>query len=482
MSQYLLPLLFQSIPYVAALVLALLVPFFVIGASMLAEKWSDSSKIAVILGALILGNALAVMLSGRVLYSQEELNINPLLGLQDPDQGRGVWAGRLTNAIILLVSLGEILRWLTGRRKMPAEAKPLLLAFFAFYMATYWVGAIFANAGDIQLSWLYSPIAFTALALMSRDGMNKDAFRKLEWVLFAVLVASLMGAAALPKLTVEPGYKSWIPGFSWRLHGFAEHANSLGTIAAMAVILQLSPFVRKRPNLLFLAIALAALVFTQSKTAWVSTLIGVAFVRFESLRTRFKTATPGNFSLFIVLLMCFAGVLTGLVFLYAANAGLIDRLLKFQEAVTFTGRTRIWQISWNEFLDNPLFGYGPALWDLPYRYQKNFMAAGQAHNQFFQTAGQAGLLGLITWFWYVYLIGRNCARSWSATHGLALIAFISLMIRCFSESPMRFSALTGMDAFVHLLAFSFAAAAALRARPARGMAAPPPHAPVGRAA
>ena len=64
---------------------------------------------------------------------------------------------------------------------------------------------------------------------------------------------------------------------------------------------QLSGGQRQR---VMLAIALAALVFTQSKTAWVSTLIGVSFVRFESLRARFKTSTPGNFSLFMVRVMC----------------------------------------------------------------------------------------------------------------------------------------------------------------------------------
>lgn len=468
MNHEFLAVIFQGIPFLLAVILGLLVPVVIVGAGALGEKWSDSSKIAVMLGILILGNAVSVMLNGRVLYSPEELALNPLLAtLQDPDAGRGAWAGRFTNGTILLVSLGEILRWLTGRRKMPAEAKPVLLAFFAFYLASYWVGAIFANAGAIALSWLYAPIAFTALALLSKDGMNKSTFTKLEWVLLAILIASLVGAAVVPKMTVETGYKSWIPGFNFRLYGFSEHANSLGIIAAMAVILQLSPFVRQRPNLVFLAISVVALIFTQSKTAWLAAVAGVILVRFESVRGRFRGSAPGNFPLFIILTGCFVAVAAAMAFVYAANAGLIDRLLKFQDAITFTGRTRIWQISWNEFLDNPLFGYGPALWDLPYRYQKNFIVAGQAHNQFFQTAGQAGLFGLLTWFWYVYLLGRNCAMSWSRTSGLALIAFLSLMIRCFSESPMRLGALSGMDAFVHLLAFAFAAA--LVTQPAVGL-------------
>ncbi|WP_457423750.1 O-antigen ligase family protein [Roseateles sp. P5_E7] len=457
MNQDILSFAFQSIPFVAALVLGLLVPVCIVGSGMLAEKWSDSSKIAVILGVLIVGNALSVLLSGRLIYSQAELALNPLQSFQDLEQGRAVWAGRFTNGTILFVSLGEIFRWFTGRRKMPAAAKPLLLAFMAFYLASYWVGVAFATSREISLSWVYAPIAFTALALLSQTGMNKDALTKLEWVLLAILAASLIGAAVVPKMTVESGYKSWIPGFTFRLYGFAEHANSLGIIAALSVILQLSPYVRKRPNLIFLGIAMFALIFTQSKTAWMVALIGVALVRFEDVRSRFGSTSPGQFSLFLILMGTLFTALGFIVLLYAINAGLLDRLLKFQDAVTFTGRTRIWEISWNEFLNNPLFGYGPALWDLPYRYQKNFLAAGQAHNQFFQTAGQAGLLGLLSWFWYIFLLGRNCASLWASTCGLAAIGFLGLMIRCFSESPMRLAGLTGMDAFAHLLAFAFAA-------------------------
>jgi exopolysaccharide production protein ExoQ len=460
MNQDILVFAFQSIPFAIALLLGLMVPVFIVVAGWLSEKWSDSSKIAVILGVLILGNALSVLLSGRTIYTQEELALNPMLAAVDPEQGRNVWAGRFTNATILFVSLGEIFRWMTGRRTMPRVAKQLWFAFMAFYVASYWVGVAFATSRDIQLSWSYAPIAFTALALLSQTGMNKDALNKLEWVLLGILAASLIGAVALPGLTVERGYKSWIPGFNLRLHGLAEHANSLGIIAALSVILQLSPFVRKRPNFVFLAIAIAALLFTQSKTSWMVALVGVALVRLEDIRGRVQHRIAGQFSMLIVVAGSAVAALAFVALMIAGNMGMIDRLLNFQEAVTFTGRTRIWEISWNEFMSNPLFGYGPALWDMTYRYQNNFMAAGQAHNQFFQTAGQAGLLGLMALLWYVYLMGRNCMLSWQQTSGLAVIAFLSLMIRCFSESPMRLGGLTGMDAFVHLLAFSFAASLA----------------------
>ncbi|WP_457390627.1 O-antigen ligase family protein [Roseateles sp. P5_E1] len=447
---------FEVLPYVAALVAAIIVALSIVASGWLADKWSDSSKLAVILGALVVGSALSILLSGRTIYSQD-VTLNTLAALQESDQGAGFWASRLTNALILFVSLGEIFRWCTGTRRMASGTKWVLLSFFSFYVASYVAGLLFTTTREVKLGWIYAPTAFTAVALLAPAGMNGDALRKFKWALIGVLAASLVGAAVLPSMTVESGYKSWIPGFSYRLYGFSDHANSLGIVAALAVILELSPLVRKRPNLIFLAISLAALIFTQSKTSWIVALIGAIFVRFEDIRGYSKSSMPGQFTLKLVFAGAVVGSLAALAFALSAYAGLLDRLLNFKEGITFTGRTRIWEISWNELLKNPLFGYGPSIWDPLYRFQNNFMSAGHAHNQFFQTAGQAGIFGLLTLAWYVYLLGRNCAGTWRASSGLAGIAFVSLMIRCFSESPMRLGGLSGMDSVLHLLAFAFAA-------------------------
>jgi O-antigen ligase len=451
-----LTFVFGALPSVAALVAAIIVVISIVASGWLAGKWSDSSKIAVILGALVVGSALSILLSGRTIYSQDA-TLNTLTGLQDPEQGTAFWASRLTNALILFVSLGEIFRWVTGGRRMASGTKWVLLSFLSFYFASYVAGLLFTTVREVKLSWIYAPTAFIAVALLAPNGMNGEALRKFNWALVGVLAASLLGAVVAPGMTVETGYKSWIPGFHYRLYGFSDHANSLGIVAALAVILELSPLVRKRPNLIFLGISLAALIFTQSKTSWIVALVGALFVRFEDIRGRSQSKLPAQFALKLIFAVAIAGVLATLAFAWAANAGLLDRLLNFKEAVTFTGRTRIWEISWNELLKNPLFGYGPSIWDLLYRYQNNFMSAGHAHNQFFQTAGQAGLFGLLTLAWYVYLLGRNSIGMWRASSGLAGVAFMSLMIRCFSESPMRLGGLSGMDAVLHLLAFAFAA-------------------------
>jgi len=455
MIQDFLAVIFQGLPFIMAIAIGLLIPVLAAIASVLAEKWTDSSKIAVILGALVIGNAASVVLTGRVLYSEQELILNSQLGL-DVQQGRAAWAGRLTSGIILFVSIGEIFRWATGKRVMTPAAKQLWWALLAFYIASYWVGLVFANSQEVQVSWLYAPIVFTALALMAPTGY-KNAIVKIEYVILTVLGLSLLGAIFVPDMTIQRGYSSWLPGFSIRLYGLAEHANSLGIVAAIAVIMELSPFVRKRMNPLYFAIAAFALILTQSKTSYVVAVVGIVFVRFEDIRSRFGARNVGNFSSVVMVASMLVTAMGLLVFLVLVNNGRLERILDIPEAITFTGRTRIWEITWNEFLSNPIFGYGSAIWDLKYRYEHNIMAAGQAHNQVFQTLGQAGLFGLVSLLWYLYLMGRSCLKSWEVTSGLAAIVFLGLLIRCFSESPMRLGALSGMDAFVHLLAFTFAA-------------------------
>jgi O-antigen ligase len=475
MSQDLLVFAFQSVPFLTAALLGFMVPVAAIVSGWLADKWSDSSKVAAIFGVLVLGSAVAVLLSGRTVYSAEEAALHPSLLSLDLEQGRAAWAGRISNGIILFISLGEIARWLIGRHKMPAPAKSLWLAFLGFYLASYWVGVAFATSREIRPSWLYAPVAFTAIALIARTGVNRDAFRKLQWVLVFVLAASLAMVLVAPGMVLEKGYKSLIPGVNFRFYGLSDHANSLGMLAAMSLILQLSPFVRARSNLVFLAISLVALVLAQSKTAWVVALVGIPLVRYEYFRGRFQDKDRGHFPMLVIAGGSLVVVFALLGFGIAANTGALDRVWNMQDAITFTGRTRIWEISWNEFLANPLFGYGPALWDLTYRWQNNFMAAGQAHSQFFQTAGQAGGLGLLAWFTYLYLMGRNCLAAWQVTSGLAGTAFVSLVLRCFSESPMQLGGLGGMEAFTHLLAFAFAASVAsapVRSRYARPVVAP----------
>lgn len=455
MIQDILGAIFFAAPFILAIAAAVAAVLGMVAAGAMSKHWSDSNKVAVIFGTLILGGAIAIAVSGRTILSQDELNMQPWLSAREAD-GASKWIGRFTNLIVILICVGEIWNWISGKRRIPVTAKSVWLALLAFYLSSYWVGVVFATSREIQLSWIYAPIAYTAFALIAGNGLNDEALKKVQLALVIVLAASLVGGLLVPGLTIERGYKSLVPGLNFRLHGLSDHANSLGVIAALSVLLEVSPFVRKRPNWLYLGIALLALILAQSKTSWVLAVLGVLLVRLETFgsgvpqRKRWTIPLIGS----LVVVLGLAILLIG--FAIAVNLGALDALASRRDLTTFTGRTRIWEISWNEFVKSPIFGYGPAIWDIEYRIQHKILAAGQAHNQFFQTIGQAGGLGILTMLVYVGLLGRNCVRAWKSTLGLSVVLFVGLLVRCFSESPLRMAGLDGLGSLIHLMTFGFA--------------------------
>src|SRR6185295_11888417 len=50
------------------------------------------------------------------------------------------------------------------------------------------------------------------------------------------------------------------------------------------------------------------------------------------------------------------------------------------QLLTMTGRDRIWAVAIEEWQSNPVFGYGPGLWDPEYRASIGLLNATHAHN------------------------------------------------------------------------------------------------------
>ncbi len=267
-----------------------------------------------------------------------------------------------------------------------------------------------------------------------------------------------------PHLVLQTGYASLIPGFSYRLFGLTNHANSLGIIAAIALFLELSKFVCPKPNPFLLMVSISNLVLAQSKTAWIIAILGFVFLRSDEMwRGRPQNSKQGS-SLAILSAVFFITSIAALL-VYMKMDSLRDFLQSDRTGlITFTGRTRIWEITWNEFLSNPLFGYGPEIWNTAYRSQHGMMSAGHAHNQYVQVLGQAGLLGALSLAFYIILLIRKSYQGWNETHGLSLLIVAALLIHGFAESPMRMMGIMDSDGFIHLLSFLTVAAVTVQAR------------------
>lgn len=456
-------LIFTYWPFAAAIVLGLLLPVIVVTLSSVSTKWPDHMKLTVILASIVIGSTLAVAFSGRIIVSEAELAAHPNLLTITPLEYSNYWFSRVAHLILLSVSITEIFMWIIRKRHMGKPQFFLWATVMIYYVLSVLVSGVMGQFRDFDIKVFYAPIVFTAVALLATSDFQKT-LRALRWILLVPLLGSLVAMWVSPHLVLETGYNSLIPGFNNRLAGLTEHANSLGLIAVVALFLELSQFVCKKPNAFFLLIGIANLVLAQSKTAWILAIIGFALLRLNEF---WRDYTQNRRQ--VVTLAIFSGVFFMISIAVLLIYLRLDSLQGFLSAdrtglMTFTGRTKIWELTWNEFLNNPISGYGPSIWDMSYRLQYGMIYVGQAHNQYVQILGQAGLLGALSLVFYILLLIRKGYQGWGETYGISFLMVTVLLVRGFSESPMRMIGIMDFDSFVHLLAFLTVAAVTLQSR------------------
>ncbi len=455
-----LPLAFFGGPFVAAVLLALLIPVALIGAGSLTVRASASAKLSWMLILMIVGSTLTVALSGRTLVSDAEMAANPLLQLRDEPSAWGARASQVCTALLLLLAGAEWTRWVTRRIRLPAGVAPLWFAVLVYFGLAVVVSGAFGVFRNPRVNDVYAITVLGAIALLA-EGCDSAMWRRVRWALVIPSLGSLLAMALVPKLALLPDFRqSLIPGLTVRLYGLSDHANALGVVAAVALVLEFSPQVRARPWWPLVGCHAVVLALTQSKTAILALLLALVVARWAWLR---QTLFHGDRRRMISAIIVAGCVLLALLALAIGLGSRSERLLLLLDKAgvfTFTGRTGIWQVTLEEFVRSPITGYGPSLWDLQYRFEHGMMQAGQAHNQYIQILGQAGLLGLLSMLAYLWLLARAAVRGAAQDHGLAMVLVLLLLVRGFSESPLRMGSVMGWDAWLHLSAFAAAAAAA----------------------
>ncbi len=460
---FLAGLIFGYWPFAVAIALGLLLPIIVIVLSSASAKWPDHAKLTVIFASVVIGNALTIAFSGRVIISDAELSAHPnLLSELLPVQGNE-WFSRIAYLLMLSVSISEIIMWAFRKRHMGKTQFILWAAAITYFVLSVVVSGLFGTWRDFDIRIFNAPIIFTAVALLASSDFVKS-LRALRWILFVPLFGSLLAMLVAPRFAMETDYSGLIPGLHIRLAGLTGHANALGLLAVVAFLLELSKFVCKKPNAILLLISISNLILAQSKTAWAIAILGFVIFRLhdvwkvhtQSKRSNAILAVWSGFFAFSAIAVFLAGLKidTLIDFINTDKTGLI----------TFTGRTKIWDITWDEFLNSPIFGYGPSIWDPLYRFQHGMLYVGQAHNQYIQTIGQAGLLGILSLAAYIMILVRNGFQGWSETYGFSFLIILVLLVRGLSETPMSMLGATGPDFFVHTLAFLTAAGVTMQAR------------------
>jgi hypothetical protein len=407
---------------------------------------------------IVVEKIFATLLSGRDLT-----NINASEFLNLPTAALDSQGGPLQDNVLraftfMLLGLPLVQIIHSRYARNPEPRGVLFWGFLIFFVGNFVLNGIFGSHPAFMMPSAYFAIAVAGV-LSVRSGDIPLAIHQVKFSLFLLVSLSLVAAVIYPSLVLETGYRGLIPGLNIRLHGLSSNPNAMGPICLVAILLEVAfPHPDKVIRWLIILVSAVALMLTQSKTTWIAG-IAALMVSFAALRlprtmadfqnglvkstTAIAAVAVVGIGLFLVILLAFGDVSSMLSPISNSREG--------AELTTLTGRSAIWQVAMGEWEKNPMFGYGPELWNAEFRSQVGMSFAYSAHNEYIQSLSRAGLIGLFALLVYMCCIGWLAIVKTRDTNGLSLALFVMLVVRSFSETPLSITTLATAEAFNHLL-------------------------------
>jgi O-antigen ligase len=446
----------------------------------LAARLRPELRLACVVLIVALGALLSVALTSRTL-DENKLDGGVAVVTYD-DLAGGFAASRWLSLALVAASLIEVARgWLADRaRARPDPARGILLAMLGYYGGTMLIQAVASDHPDFETRNFYVPIVLAAV-YYQRPRRLQPVIEAARWSALTLTLSSLAFMWLRPDFVVHRPELGWIPGVDWRLFGLAPHANALGPVALLGVLIELhAPARRRLLRWTAAASAAAVLVLAQSKTTWGTLPLMGLFVWLPlSLRRAAAGADPaGNFRRTVWTL--FAAIVAAVALASAAVAfDALDVIERRSDIATLTGRTQIWDITLQAWRENVLFGYGAGIWGPARQLQFHMFHVGHAHNQVVQTLGESGLVGLLLLLAYLGTLLAAALRGFVASRGMVLMLLMLMLVLCVTEAPMRGEGLLSWTTFLQVLLVAMAcwyvrAAQEAKSRVAVAASAPPP--------
>jgi len=414
-----------------------------------------------VLPAMIGMVALSALMSGRDL----SLTFVELMTVGEPARGPVVvWAQRLVSILLVAAAAERVVNHVAQHRHLPSPT--LAIVFIFYWIATVAAPAFLGSHPLLSHEYLYTLVIGFAAVLVTGSEVDR-ILAAARTALFAFIAAGILLIPVTPAMVLDQSYaQGLMPGVP-RFGGLAPHAVAMAMFAqAFLLLLWARPFQRNWLNVLAWVMGLAALFLAQSKTAWIAFLLCalcMALVRHGG-RTWRRISDPRNgamgvFTLLFVLVA--VGALLGWVVVGDVDAQWSNFADTAQGAqlISMTGRDQIWAVAIEEWRANPVFGYGPGLWDADFRAAIGMPNATSAHNQFMDTLARAGTAGAVALVAYSLVLLVMSLRHAKASGGLSLALFVALALRSISEVPMLLQGY-GTELFLHLLLLVTLAAAA----------------------
>lgn len=451
-----------SIYLVGAFLLAVAV-VFAMGLALQTENRYGQWLLPSTLPVIGIGIATSTLLSGRNLALADISAAAVNLTSDGFGQGAATWPLRFATLYILAACSALLLAYLFrgGARLMHGRA--LFVAFAIFFATNVVIPALLGSKPTFVLNHYY-PIVLFAAAYATRDHSSEALVRIAKVTMLLLLIGSMAATVISPSLVLQKPYThGLIPGLQIRLWGLASHANSIGPLALLYLLLAVhQPFQSRWVQRTGIAIALAVLVLAQSKTAWVTlVLLFAVLFYYRGAATFEQTWRSGrtNYGAIAFALAVLVGAIGALVAVVALDlSNYWDRFARSTSGAqlfSLTGRSDIWDVAITVWQQNPVFGYGPKLWDPEFRRSIGMSFAFSAHNQLLQSLASAGTVGVIGLVIYLGAVIRYSFLLAGKTLGLSVVLGLFLVLRCMTETPLTTGTLFNVDVLTHLVVFGF---------------------------
>lgn len=373
------------------------------------------------------------------------------------------WSLRLMTLTVLAICAALVINYLFKRDKPASHGLLLFIGFLLFFVTNTVLSSILGTRPVFDDNH-YHPLLLLWAAYVTRNESPELLLKYVKYTVLALLLGSILMSFIRFDLVMQSPYVyGWIPGLRIRLWGLLSHANSLGPLAVLYLVLEIyQPFRSRLLRYSSVLLTLGVLFLTQSKTAWVSAILIIALVwlyrSMPMLRQAWRTGNP-NTQVATVAIAFFSGALALLfAMIYFDMASVLDHFLSTTagyQLQSLTGRDRIWEVALEAWKGNPLFGYGPKLWDPEFRQSIGLSFAFSAHNQFLQSLAGAGAVGIVGLVGYLIIIIYYAIRLISATNGLSLVLVVFLLIRCMTETPLVTGNIVSVELMTHVLIFGY---------------------------
>lgn len=350
--------------------------------------------------------------------------------------------GRITTALFLIAcTIGIVYGLFRRKHSLPSQGILITVAGLFLYSSII-LSALVSENGGFTYKLFFFPL-FIITAYLSPRFNPIQNISKILPILLVFIYTSLIAIFLNPTWAYSSYSDSWI-GIPIRLYGTSNHPNGLGYIALSYLIL--ARLVSKKSLWFYINIivAIITIILTQSKTIWLALIIWLIL---EWIIKNVSTHRLITSRMLISAILLFFFIT---LYLLLFKQDLLEHI--FGSNISLTGRTYVWEITLKTWLKHPIFGYGPNLWNINFRQKYALFWAGQAHNQFMQTLGESGLIGVGALLFYLFTIIKLSSKLNNVTNFASLGIVITILIRSFFETPLNN---TNIDEgfFIHAIFF-----------------------------